>query len=89
MHDKCWELMMRLRDAFVSVVGADFTRQYTAQQSNLPFVVGFVFATAAGKNVDGKAGVASDQLLVLAAETTATFLEEGNGRVIVSRGVPF
>jgi hypothetical protein len=85
MHDKCWELMLRLKDAFDNVIGADLTRQWSAQQSNLPFVVGFVFSTAAGrKDIDTK-GVPSEQLLVLAAGTVGRFLEEGNGKVIVDK----
>ena len=51
MHDQCWALMLRLKDALDAVTGSAFTKQWSAQKDNLPFVVEFVFSTAAGGRV--------------------------------------
>lgn len=86
MHQRCWDLMLRLKDAFDEVTGAEFGRQWAAQQKNLPFVVGFVFSTAAGrKDIDTK-GAPNERMLNIAAETVEGFLGEGNGEGCVGRG---
>jgi hypothetical protein len=51
----------------------------------VPFVVGFVFATAAGRQNITQLAVPTDRLLMLATETMERFLEEGNGEVVVGK----
>jgi len=52
----------------------------------MPFVVGFVFSTAAGKKDIETDGVPSEELLKIAAQVTGKFLEEGKGSVITETG---
>jgi hypothetical protein len=85
MHGLCWALMLRLKDPFDTATGAAFTKQWSAQKHNLPFVVGFVFATAAGRQNITQLAVPTDRLLMLATETMERFLEEGNGEVVVGK----
>ena len=86
MHDLCWELLGRLKTQFSPIIAAKSGKQWEAPKSNLPFVVGFIFSTAAGKKDIEMDGVPSDELLNIAAQVTEKFLEEGKGSVITKRG---
>ncbi|KAI4705545.1 hypothetical protein J4E81_000428 [Alternaria sp. BMP 2799] len=86
MHDLCWELMERMKEQFSPIIAAKSGKQWEAHKSNLPFVVGFVFSTAAGKKDIETDGVPSIELLKIAVQVTKKFLEEGKGNVITERG---
>jgi len=86
MHDLCWELMERMKEQFSPIIAAKSGKQWEAHKSNLPFVVGFVFSTAAGKKDIETDGVPSVELLKIAVQVTEKFLEEGKGSVITERG---
>ncbi|KAI4713823.1 hypothetical protein J4E89_001271 [Alternaria sp. Ai002NY15] len=86
MHDLCWELMGRMKERFSPIIAAKSGKQWEAQKSNLPFVVGFVFSTAAGKKDIETDGVPSEELLKIAAQVTKKFLEEGKGSVVTETG---
>jgi hypothetical protein len=86
MHDLCWELLERLKGRFSPIIADRSGKHWEAQKSNLPFVVGFVFSTAAGKKDIETNGVPSETLLNIAVEVTREFLEEGKGCVITDGG---
>ena len=86
MHDLCWELMERMKEQFSPIIAAKSGKQWEAHKSNLPFVIGFVFSTAAGKKDIETDGVPSVELLKIAVQVTKKFLEEGKGNVITERG---
>jgi hypothetical protein len=82
MHDLCWELLERMKEQFRPIIAQKSGKQWEAQKSNSPFVVGFVFSTAAGKGGIETNGVPSEELLSIAVGVTKAFLQEGKGRVI-------
>ncbi|KAL1799343.1 hypothetical protein ACET3X_003380 [Alternaria dauci] len=82
MHDLCWDLMERMKEQFRPIIAEKSGKQWEAQKSNLPFVVGFVFSTAAGKKDIETKGVPSEELLNIAVEVTKNLLDEGKGTVI-------
>ncbi|KFH43143.1 hypothetical protein ACRE_060800 [Hapsidospora chrysogenum ATCC 11550] len=72
LHNKTWDLLQRMRD---------HTRELYDQ---LPLIVGYVLATAAGR-IDVNAGppqAQRDDLLLVAGRIMRQFLEEGHGRVV-------
>jgi hypothetical protein len=85
MHDQCWAFTERLRNAFGSIISETSSKQWSSQKHNLPFVVGFVFPTAAGRKDIQTKNVPSEELLNIAAKEMKGFLEEGKGNVIVGK----
>jgi hypothetical protein len=77
--------MERLKEAFDPIISEKSGKQWSAQKQNLPFVVGFVFSTAAGRNDVETKGVPSEELLKIAAKEMKGFLEDGKGNVIVGK----
>lgn len=55
MHDTAWALLAELKEEFTRLVGVEFL-QYVPQEHKLPFVVGSVFSTAAGREGVGIGG---------------------------------
>lgn len=79
MHHLCWELMGRMKEQFNPIIAAKSEKQWEAQKSNVSFVVGFVFSTAAGKKDIETDGVLSEELLKIAAQITEK-VPGGRGR---------
>lgn len=75
-----------MKKQFSPIIAAKSGKQWEAQKSNVSFVVGFVFSTAAGKKDIETDGVLSEELLKIAAQITEKFLEEGKGSVITESG---
>jgi hypothetical protein len=85
MHDQCWAYMERLKEAFDPIISEKSGKQWSAHKQNLPFVVGFVFSTAAERKDIETKGVPSGELLNIAVGVMNDFLKEGGGNVIVGK----
>ncbi|KAE8849612.1 hypothetical protein PTNB85_00028 [Pyrenophora teres f. teres] len=85
MHDICWELLGKMRDECRLYIAERSATLWESQKEHLPFIVGFVFSTAAGrKNIETK-DVPNQELLKTVTDVTNAFLEEGKGIVITGR----
>ncbi|KAM0337025.1 hypothetical protein ACHAPQ_003524 [Fusarium lateritium] len=83
MHYTAWGLLTKLKEAFTEAMGPSFLR-YVPNEDQLPFVVGYVFSTAAGHgSMDvQERGLSNDALLDIATTVVREFLEDGKGRLI-------
>ncbi|KAI1593325.1 hypothetical protein PtrCC142_011379, partial [Pyrenophora tritici-repentis] len=59
--------------------------QWENQKDNLPFIVGFVFSTAAGRKDIETKGLPNEELLKTVTGVMNAFLEEGKGTVITGQ----
>ena len=75
-----------MKEKFTPVMADRARKQWEAQKHNLPFVVGFVFSTAAGRADVETKGVPSEHLLRNAADVMNDFLKEGKGSAISDAG---
>ncbi|KAL8815125.1 MAG: hypothetical protein Q9223_005709 [Gallowayella weberi] len=83
MHNQCRELLVRLQTDLEKVTGPELTKKYMSQgRHNIAFVVGFVFASAAGKKGIVTTTVPSTRLMEIAAETFKQWLLEEQSGVI-------
>ncbi|EWZ41146.1 uncharacterized protein FOBCDRAFT_291185 [Fusarium oxysporum Fo47] len=83
MHNIAWSLLTDLKRALTAGVGPEFLT-YVPFEYQLPFVVGYIFSTAAGHgNSDVRErSVGNDRFLNVATEAMDVFLYEGKGNVI-------
>ncbi|KAF5618841.1 hypothetical protein F25303_12949 [Fusarium sp. NRRL 25303] len=83
MHNIAWSLLTDLKGAFTAEVGPEFLK-YIPSEDQLPFVVGYVFSTAAGHGSTDvrERGVGNDRFLNVATEVMDEFLHEGKGKII-------
>lgn len=80
MHNKAWAFLVSIKDVFVKMFGTRIS-QYLDQETQLPYVVGYIFKVAAGRDtLSDREG--EESVLNLAAEILRTFLLNGHGRVI-------
>ncbi|KPM42245.1 hypothetical protein AK830_g4351 [Neonectria ditissima] len=83
MHNSAWKFLTELKEEFTRLWGAEFLR-YIPKEDKLPYVVGYVFSTAAGRTGltrDDKAEPRDDGIDA-AARVMRKFLEDGRGRVV-------
>ncbi|VTT75541.1 unnamed protein product [Fusarium fujikuroi] len=83
MHNIAWSFLTDLKRAFTAEVGPKFLN-YIPSEDQLPFVVGYVFSTAAGHGSTDvrERGVGNDRFLNVATEVMDEFLHEGKGKII-------
>ncbi|KAM5380809.1 hypothetical protein ACJZ2D_003333 [Fusarium nematophilum] len=83
MHNTAWAFLTKLKEEFTRIFGVGFL-QYIPQEDKLPFVVGYVFSTAAGRKSLNSEEEAEpvDSFINAAAQVMRVFLESGQGRVI-------
>ncbi|KAM0560087.1 hypothetical protein ACHAPJ_004047 [Fusarium lateritium] len=83
MHDMSWKLLTKLKKSFTEVMGPEFLR-YVPSEDQLPFVVGYVFSTAAGHGSSDvrEKQLSSDAFIDVATDVVLEFLADGSGRVI-------
>ncbi|KAM0441305.1 hypothetical protein ACHAPT_000614 [Fusarium lateritium] len=81
LHNTAWALLTELKDDFTRIFGVDFLR-YIPRESVLPFVVGYVFSTAAGRKDVQESAEPVDTMIDAAGEYVGRFLAEGRGRVV-------
>ncbi|EDU44421.1 conserved hypothetical protein [Pyrenophora tritici-repentis Pt-1C-BFP] len=85
MHDICWELLGRMRNECRPYIAERSATQWENQKDNLPFIVGFVFSTAAGRKDIETKGLPNEELLKTVTGVMNAFLEEGKGTVITGQ----
>lgn len=83
MHNSAWNFLTELKEEFTRLFGAGFL-QYIPTEDKLPYVVGYVFSTAAGRTglTSDDKGEAVDAGIDAAAKVMRKFLEDGHGRVV-------
>ncbi|KAF4954858.1 hypothetical protein FGADI_4960 [Fusarium gaditjirri] len=83
MHNIAWSLLTDLKRALTTEVGPEFLK-YVPSEDQLPFVVGYVFSTAAGHGSTDvrERGVGNNRFLNVATEVMEDFLHGGKGDVI-------
>ncbi|KAH7109943.1 hypothetical protein EDB81DRAFT_832677 [Dactylonectria macrodidyma] len=83
MHNSAWNFLTELKEEFTSLLGVGFL-QYIPTEDKLPYVVGYVFSTAAGRRglTSDDKGEAVDAGIDAAARVMRKFLEDGHGRVV-------
>ncbi|KAI1042720.1 hypothetical protein LB505_001120 [Fusarium chuoi] len=83
MHNIAWSLLTDLKRAFTAEVGPGFLK-YIPSEDQLPFVVGYVFSSAAGHGSTDvrERGVGNDRFLNVATEVMDEFLHDGKGKII-------
>lgn len=83
MHNSAWKFLTELKEEFIRLWGAGFL-QYVPTEDKLPYVVGYVFSTAAGRTglTSEDKGEAVDAGIDAAAKLMRKFLEDGRGRVV-------
>ncbi|CAH0028290.1 unnamed protein product [Clonostachys rhizophaga] len=77
MHDSVWKLLEEIRKQIVDAFGAEMAP--LPEEKDLPFVVGYVFATASGRKGVQETGQPTDDLINIATEVVAQFLKDGKG----------
>lgn len=83
MHNTTWSLLTELKEEFTRLVGAFFL-QNIPTEDKLPYVVGYIVVTAAGRTGLGDDEVTETvlDLMISLAEILHGFLEAGHGRTI-------
>ncbi|KAF4483427.1 hypothetical protein FAGAP_11816 [Fusarium agapanthi] len=83
MHTVAWSLLTDLKRAFSYAIGPEFLH-YVPNENLLPYVVGYVFATAAGRGgLDVRQQrEGNERLFDTAGDVLLEFLNKGKGRVI-------
>ena len=76
MHNLCWDLLEDMRDACRPYIAARHNGAWEPQKHNLPFIVGFVFSTVAGRKDIKTKGLPNEELLEIVADVTHVFSEE-------------
>ena len=79
IHNDCQIVLTKIKDNFNEII-PDFCKRFILEDKNLPFVVGYVFTTAAGelKSV-GQTTVPSKRLLKAASDAMSASLQTGIG----------
>ncbi|CAG9992199.1 unnamed protein product [Clonostachys byssicola] len=80
MHDTVWKLLEEIRKQIVDTFGAEAAP--LPEEKDLPFVAGYVFATASGRKGVQETGQPTDDLINIAAEVIAQFLKDGKGHSV-------
>jgi hypothetical protein len=85
MHYIAWDLLTRLKNALLKVIGPEFLNA-VPNEDQLPLVVGYIFSTAAGHgNSDvRKRDVGNDTFIDVATEVINDFLDSGMGSWITT-----
>ncbi|KAM5361038.1 hypothetical protein ACJZ2D_013365 [Fusarium nematophilum] len=78
MHRWCWNLLRSVKDNCDPVLREVYTPAYMDKESELPWVVGYIFTAASG--IDG---VRDLRLLSLAVEACNDMISAGAGRVAI------
>ncbi|KID82807.1 hypothetical protein MGU_09899 [Metarhizium guizhouense ARSEF 977] len=83
MHHSAWSFLTELKEEFTRLWGPRFL-QYIPTEDKLPYVVGYVFSTAAGQKglTSDDKGEAVDAGIDAAAKVMRKFLEDGHGRAV-------
>ncbi|EEU48956.1 uncharacterized protein NECHADRAFT_75637 [Fusarium vanettenii 77-13-4] len=81
LHNAAWDLLTKLKGEFTKVMGTEFLR-YVPREELLPFVVGYVFSTAAGRQDIETKTESVDILINAAGRFVKGFLEKGKGTVV-------
>ncbi|KAI8719775.1 hypothetical protein NCS52_00759500 [Fusarium sp. LHS14.1] len=81
LHNIAWDLLTKLKGEFTKVMGTEFLR-YVPREELLPFVVGYVFSTAAGRPDIETKTESKDILINAAGRFVKGFLEKGKGTVV-------
>lgn len=81
LHNTAWDLLAKLKAEFTKVLGTEFLR-YVPREELLPFVVGYVFSTAAGRPDIETKTESKDILINAAGRFVEGFLAKGKGRVV-------
>ncbi|KAK7429745.1 hypothetical protein QQZ08_003771 [Neonectria magnoliae] len=83
MHNSAWTFLTELKEEFTRLLGVGFL-QYMPTEDKLPYVVGYVFSTAAGRRglTSDDKGEAVDAGIDAAAKVMRKFLQDGHGRVV-------
>ncbi len=77
MHRWCWRVLRSVKDSCDSLLRQLYTRAYMERETELPFVVGWIFMAAAGVIPDRRP-------LVVAAHVLDEFIECGTGSFIMT-----
>ncbi|KAJ4308456.1 hypothetical protein N0V84_012091 [Fusarium piperis] len=78
---RTWTLLTELKEEFTRIIGPEFLK-YIPREELLPYVVGYVFSTAAGRRDIETKSESVDILIDAAAKYVGEFLAEGSGRVV-------
>lgn len=76
LHISCWELMGAVKDRCHSLMSSIWTPAYIENQTQLPFVIGYIFTAAVG---EGPNGAVTTALLQKAADALIELLDCGGG----------
>lgn len=81
LHNTAWDLLTKLKGEFTKVMGTEFLR-YVPREELLPFVVGYVFSTAAGRQDIETKTESTDILINAAGRFVKGFLEKRKGTIV-------
>lgn len=81
LHNTAWDLLTELKAEFTEIIGPELLN-YVPREELLPYVVGYVFSTAAGRQDIETKSESVDTLIDAAAKHVGEFLAEGRGRVV-------
>ncbi|KAH7111944.1 hypothetical protein B0J13DRAFT_659526 [Dactylonectria estremocensis] len=86
MHNTAWAFLGELKKEFTRLRGTQFL-QYVPAEDKLPFVVGYVFSTAAGRTgfANEERGDSVEDLINAAGKVLCDFLTKGHGRAVENR----
>jgi hypothetical protein len=80
-HRKCWQILRDVRKTCDSLLIEKFTPAYMERESELPWVVGYIFLAAAG-SVEGSTRLRDMRLLQVAAGCLEGVIEKGSDEVL-------
>lgn len=78
LHISCWELMGAVRDRCHELMSSMWTPDYIENQTQLPFVIGYIFTAAVG---EGPNGAVTTALLQRAADAVKEMVDIGLGEM--------
>ncbi|KAI2627114.1 hypothetical protein GGS21DRAFT_254216 [Xylaria nigripes] len=79
MHRLCWQLLRVVKESCDSILRQLYTPAYLEKESQLPWIVGWIFMAAGGS----EAGISDRRPLQLAAKAMDVFLSTGSSSVII------
>ncbi|KAM6532461.1 hypothetical protein FSOLCH5_001884 [Fusarium solani] len=81
LHNTAGDLLTKLKAKFTKIMGPEFLK-YVPREELLPYVAGYVFSTAAGRQDIETKTESVDILIDAAARFVEGFLAKGKGRVV-------
>lgn len=81
LHNTAWDLLTKLKAEFAKIMGPEFLK-YVPREELLPYVAGYVFSTAAGRQDIETKTESVDILINAAGRFVEGFLAKGKGRVV-------